>query len=100
MIEGTSYGEHAFLLDERFFSRFNAKADGLVVYAPEELRDGLLEGEPDVYFITDHYRGHPYVLVRLDRVPRAELTALFEMAFRARARKKRVAEYDAKKARR
>jgi hypothetical protein len=97
--EGTSYGEHAFLLDGRFFSRFNAKADGLVVYAPEELRDGLLEGEPDVYFVTDHYRGYPYVLVRLDRVLRADLAALFEVAFRAKARKKRVAEYDARKAR-
>lgn len=98
--EGTSYGDHAFLLDGKFFSRFNEKEQGLVVYAEEALRDALLEARPDVYFTTDHYRGYPYLLARLERVPRAELAALFESAFRARAKRKRVAEYDAKNARR
>jgi hypothetical protein len=100
MTEGSSYGEHAFLLDGKFFSRFNEKERGLVVYAEETLRDALLAGKPDVYFTTDHYRNYPYVLARLERLPRAELAALYEEAFRARAKKKRVAEYDAKRARR
>ena len=99
MSEGASYGEHAFLLDGKFFSRFNAKEQGLVVHAEEPLRDALLAGKPDTYFTTDHYRGYPYVLARLERLPRAELAALFEDAFRAKAKKKRVAEYDAKKSR-
>jgi hypothetical protein len=97
MAEGTSYGEHAFLLDGRFFSRFNAKERGLVVYAEEALRDALLESKPDTYFTTDHYRGHPYVLARLERLPRVELAALFEAAFRKKARAKRVTEYDARR---
>jgi hypothetical protein len=100
MTEGTSYGDHAFLLDGKFFSRFNQKEEALVVYAEEALRDGLLESRADTYFTTDHYRNYPYVLARLERMPRAELAALFEAAFRARARKRRVAEYDAKRARR
>ena len=100
MSEGTSYGEHAFLLDGKFFSRFNEKEQGLVVYAEETLRDALLEGKADTYFTTDHYRSYPYVLARLERLPRAELAALFEAAFRAKAKKKRVAEYDARSARR
>lgn len=95
--EGSSYGEPAFLLDGKFFSRFNQKEQGLVVYAEEELRDALLAGRPDVYFTTDHYRNYPYVLARLARLPRAELAALFEGAFRAKAKRKRVAEYDAKR---
>ena len=99
MTEGTSYGEHAFLLDGKFFSRFNAKEQGLVVYAEEALRDALLEEKADTYFTTDHYRGYPYVLARLERLPRAELGALYEAAFRARAKKKRVAEYDARRKR-
>jgi hypothetical protein len=97
MTEGTSYGEHAFLLDGKFFSRFNAKEQGLVVYAEEALRDALLAGKAGTYFTTDHYRSYPYVLARLERLPRTELAALFEAAFRAKAKKKRVAEYEAGK---
>jgi hypothetical protein len=100
MSEGTSYGEHAFLLDGKFFSRFNTKEQGLVVYAEEALRDALLEEKPHTYFTTDHYRGYPYLLARLERLPRAELAALFEAAFRAKAKKRRIAEYDARNPRR
>jgi hypothetical protein len=100
MTEGTSYGEHAFLLDGKFFSRFNAKEQGLVVYAEETLRDALLAGKADTYFTTDHYRNYPYVLARLERLPHTELAALFEAAFRAKAKKKRVAEHDAGRVRR
>jgi hypothetical protein len=100
MSEGTSYGEPAFLLDGKFFSRFNAKERGLVVYAEEALRDALLAGKPEIYFTTDHYRGYPYVLARLEHLPRGELAALYEEAFRAKAKKRRLAEYDAERARR
>jgi hypothetical protein len=92
--EGTSYGMPAFLLDGKFFSRFNEKEQGLVVHADAPLRDTLLASRARVYFTTDHYRGYPYVLVRLERVPRAELAALLDNAFRARAKARRIAEYD------
>src|SRR5262245_12071673 len=95
MTEGTSYGEPAFLLDGKFFSRFNPKEQGLVVYAAEPLRDALLAGRADTYFTSDHYRSYPYVLARLEQLPRAELESLFEEAFRAKAKRKRVMEYDA-----
>ena len=96
--EGTSYGHPAFLLDGKFFSRFNEEEQGLVVHAEPELRDTLLEGKPGTYFTTDHYRGYPALLVRLPRVSHAELTALYETSFRARATKKRIAEYDGARA--
>ena len=100
MSEGTSYGEHAFLLDGKFFSRWNAKEQGLVIYVAEPLRDALLAGRSATYFTTDHYRSYPYVLARLERLPRVELQSLFEDAFRAKAKKKRVAEYEASRVRR
>lgn len=96
--EGRSYGEPAFLLDGKFFSRFNEREQGLVVYAEDALRDALLAERPDVYFTTDHYRGYPMLLVRLARVPRSELAALYEAAFRMRAKPKRLAELDARRA--
>jgi hypothetical protein len=99
MTEGTSYGQPAFLLDGKFFSRFNEKERGLVVHAEEELRDTLLESKPRTYFTTDHYRGYPAVLVRLEHISRAELAALYEAAFRTRAKRRRVAEYESRSAR-
>ncbi len=95
--EGTSYGEPAFLLDGKFFSRFNAKEEGLVIHVEEALRDALLAGKPDVYFTTDHYRNYPALLVRLPKAELAELAALYEAHFRAKAKKKRVAELDARR---
>ena len=95
--EGTSYGMHAFLLDGKFFSRFNEKEQGLVVHAELALRDALLASKPDVYFTTPHYQNYPAVLVRLPRVARSELAALIEKAYRERARARRVAELDAKR---
>jgi hypothetical protein len=94
--EGTSYGSPAFLLDGKFFSRFNEKEQGLVVYVEEGLRDALLEGKPGSYFTTDHYAGYPMLLVRLERVPRAELETLLEGAFLMRAKPKRLDEYEAR----
>ena len=97
--EGTSYGAHAFLLDGKFFSRFNQKEQGLVVHAEEPLRDALLAGKPETYFTTDHYRNYPAVLARLPQLARSELAALYEAHFRAKAKRKRVAELDARASR-
>jgi uncharacterized protein YeaO (DUF488 family) len=94
--EGASYGSPALLLDGKFFSRFNEKEQALVVHAEEALRDALLAGKPDVYFTTDHYRNYPAVLVRLPHAELPELAALYEAHFRARAKKARIAELDAR----
>jgi uncharacterized protein YeaO (DUF488 family) len=97
--EGTSYGMHAFLLDGKFFSRFNEKEQGLVIHAEEPLRDALLAERPETFFTTDHYRSYPAVLARLARLSLSELSALYEAAFRARAKPKRVSELAARRAR-
>jgi uncharacterized protein YeaO (DUF488 family) len=95
MSEGSSYGSPAFLLDGKFFARFNAKEQGFVVHAEAALRDALLAGKPEVYFSTPHYESYPALLVRLASVEVSELAALLEAAFRERAKKKRIAELDA-----
>jgi hypothetical protein len=58
-------------------------------------REALLQGQPDVFFSTPHYDGHPYVLVRLEAVDPQELAELLEDAWRLRAPKRVVAAYDA-----
>jgi len=56
-------------------------------------REALLQGQPEVFFSTPHYDGHPYVLVRLEGVDPVELAELIEEVWRLRAPKRLVAEY-------
>ena len=50
---------------------------------------------PGAFFVTDHYRGYPAVLVRLGVVAPAQLRALLEEAWRQVAPKRVVQAYDA-----
>jgi hypothetical protein len=58
-------------------------------------REALLQGQPEAFFSTPHYDGYPYVLVRLEAVDPEELAELLEEAWRIRAPKRLVAEYEA-----
>jgi hypothetical protein len=69
--------------------------DVVVVWMPIEARDVLCAEQPRVFFITDHYRDYPYVLVRLKAVKRALLVELIEEAWRAAATRKQIAEWEA-----
>lgn len=46
-------------------------------------KTALLEGEPDVFFTTDHYKGYHTVIVRLDAIDEDRLRELVEMAWEA-----------------
>jgi hypothetical protein len=70
----------------------SAEPDTLVVRAGLEEREGLLEDAPEIYYLTDYYRRHPLVLVRLSRVKRDALRDLLSVSWRmatAKARKRR-----------
>ncbi len=67
----------------------------LVVWCADEGEKELLIGaEPDKFFTTPHYDGHPSVLVRLRAVDREELAELLTDAWRARAPKRLAATLD------
>src|SRR2546421_11295653 len=66
--EGVSYGTPAFRVRGRFLARLHQDGVSLVIRVDEMEQDFLINLEPDVYYITDHYRGSPYVLVRLAQV--------------------------------
>ena len=54
-----------------------AEPNTLVVWIDESARDELISAQPDVYYLKDHYIGHPaVVLVRLSRVDQAALRDL------------------------
>ena len=59
----------------------------------EEAKRALLETEPEVYFTTPHFDGHPSVLVRLERIPRKDLEEAIVEAWLSRAPERVAAAY-------
>jgi hypothetical protein len=57
----------------------------LAVRVPEEeAKQALLSGRPEIYFNTPHFDGRPTVLVRLDRILRADLEEALGEAWASR----------------
>jgi hypothetical protein len=95
--EGTWFGTPALKVSGKGgMCRLRTDPDALVLGVTDlGEREALLQGQPDAFFSTPHYDGHPYVLVRLEAVDLEELAELLEEAWRLRAPKRLVAEYDA-----
>ena len=94
--EGRSWGTRGWRVGKKFLMRQKEKMDDVLVIGADSIdeQEFLIERDPDVYFITDHYRGYPAVLVRLANIERADLTALIERSWRRAATKKLLAERD------
>jgi len=80
--EGTSYGTPGWKAKGKLMARLKEDGETLVVRIEPEARDLLMRSEPETFFVTDHYVGHPWVLVSLPRVERAALATLLEEAWR------------------
>jgi hypothetical protein len=93
--ESTSYGTPALKVRGKMMCRLRTDPDALVMRVIDVGdREALLRGNPDVFFTTPHYDGWPYVLVRLEAVEPGTLEELIEDAWRIRAPKRLVAEFD------
>ncbi len=93
MEEGTSYGTPALRIRGKFFVRLKEDGDSLVVRVDFDERDALMKLDPDVYYITGHYRDYPAVLVRLSKIEAKELQSVLEQAWCAIAPKRLVPLY-------
>jgi hypothetical protein len=60
----------------------SAEQETLVVRVGVEEREHLLEDAPDIYYLTDYYRNHPVVLVRLSQIDSDALRDLLSMSWR------------------
>jgi hypothetical protein len=65
--------------------------DILYLPCPLEVKEMLMEMAPDIYYETDHYKGWPGLLVRLDAISDEELSLRLEDSWRYRAPKKLAA---------
>jgi len=72
----TSYGTPALKVRKKLLCRMWPDENVLVLRVDDDEKEAVLQGDPAAFFVTDHYRGHPYLLVRLDEVDADELGEL------------------------
>lgn len=93
IVESSSYGTPAIKAGTKFLLRL--REPGIIALQRPSMdeRDMLLEVEPDLIFITDHYRDYPYVLVRLEKLDPDHFRSLFETIWREKATKAQIEAY-------
>ena len=90
--ESTAYGSPALKVHGKLLAAIPANRPevepcSLAVFVDFDDRAELLAAAPGVYYVTDHYVGHPVVLVRLSRVSPGVLRDLLGMAHKFVTRK-------------
>jgi len=79
--ERLSYGTPAFFAGKKIFARLLEDGDSVVLKIDPERREILMKADPQTYFITEHYRNYPMMIVRLSTVDTADLRELLRDAW-------------------
>jgi hypothetical protein len=87
VVEGTSYGTPALHVGKRFLARLKEDGETMAIKIDFADREVLLELDPETFYLTDHYRPYPAVLVRLKQIPVGLLEQVIEQAWRFQAPK-------------
>lgn len=90
--EKMCYNTPAFYVNKKIFCRLREDCETFVVQSIE--RDKWMEAAPLIFFITDHYQNTDYMLVDLKTVSPDDLKSLLLTAWRNRAPKKLLEEYE------
>jgi hypothetical protein len=88
--ESTSYGTPAFKVKGKLFARFHQDGESLVVSVDFDEREEMMNADPEKFYITEHYRNYPWILVRLSKVRPEELRDLLLGSWRRAAPKQMV----------
>jgi len=87
----------AFYVRKKILGRLQEDGETLSLAFPKAERAALLERWPDVLSVTPHFQNYDYVLVNLHAANEALVRERLEGAWRMKAAKQAVAEYDAKR---
>jgi hypothetical protein len=94
--EGSSYGQPAFLVNKKFFTRLRREDQSLVLMdVPFDEREMLIEAEPRTFHFTAHYKDYPAVLARMATLHPGSFQNFLDRRWRKIAPKKAVKERDA-----
>jgi len=92
--EGSSYGMPSFKLAGKFFARLRDDDTVLVVHLRSfDDRDHLITSKPEAFFVTDHYRNYPTILIRLAAVSSSALQEILADAWRRGAPRRMLEEH-------
>jgi hypothetical protein len=94
--EGPSYGTSGFRVSGKLFARVKEDGVTLVVRTDRDTREALLGANPSTFFVTPHYRGYDWMLIRLPSVKPEELRDQIVAAWKRRAPKKLLAAFDSR----
>jgi hypothetical protein len=90
---GSSYGTPGLRVQKKFLARLR-EPDVLVLTAIDDIeKEFLLATQPETFFITDHYAGHPTILIRLSKVDRRQLKEMFARSWHRIAGKRLLAQH-------
>jgi len=68
------FNQPSVFIRDRFLAKTHHKEDAVTLQVGSmEMRDMMLEAEPGLFYITDHYRKFPFVLIRLSALTKAVL---------------------------
>ena len=87
-------GTPGFKVRGRFLCRLKEDGETLGIRITFDEREMLMEADPEAFFLTDHYRPYPAVLVRLSKVDPGTLNRLIVQHWRKVAPKKLVKTFD------
>jgi hypothetical protein len=95
--ETTAYGMLAFKAGKKRLAgqpvqRSDIEPNTLGVLVSFAERDRLLAEQPDIYYLTEHYRNYPVILVRLAKMTKTELRQLLGTAWRHAMEQQRPAK--------
>jgi len=83
--ESTMYGAPAVKLRKKLLAcpaiHRSAEPNTLAVRINFEERDELIDADPDIYYLKDHYANYPVVLVRMSRISEDALRDLLGMSW-------------------
>ena len=102
MSEAPYFGKPSVFYGEDFVGRIHTKEEAVVLRVGSiEMRDVMLEAEPKLFYITEHYRAWPMLLARISALSAKSLKELMAARVReieaAPKKKKRAVKKIAKK---
>jgi hypothetical protein len=91
--EGIWYRTPALKVRGKGFARLKEDGESIVLLLDSvDEQEFLVQAQPELYFITDHYRGYPMVLARLAKLRVAECRRRLKQGWRLKAPRKLVAQ--------
>jgi hypothetical protein len=96
VVEDFWFATPALKVRGKSFSRLKENGKDVVfILESVDEQEALIDARPDIYYITDHYRGYPAVLARLAKLGVRECRVRLERGWRLKAPRTLVKKFDA-----